>query len=98
MPTVQVQLSDVKQRRETNNVLFTATDNQNRQIVREIDATDIDTWTAFAEWMILQDVEFITLPDKEKLLEITFHTETVTDPETGEEVTVRVLDSVEVIS
>ena len=97
MPTIQVQLSDVKRRRNSNNILFTATDNLNRQIVREIDISDIDTWQKFARWLITQEPEFVTLPEKEKSLSITFHTETNTDPETGQEYSIRVLDDVTVL-
>jgi len=97
MPTIQVDLTEVKQRRGSNNILFTATDSLNRQIVREIDASNIETWPEFATWLISQEPEFIRLADKEKSLSITFHTETLTDPETGAKSTIRVLDSVEVL-
>lgn len=97
MPTIEVQLSTVKQRRNSNNVILTATDNLNRQIVREIDISDIDTWAAFAEWLIQQEPEFVILPEKEKSLGITFHTETKIDPETDREYSVRILDNVTVL-
>lgn len=100
MPTIQVQLSDVKRQRGSTNIKFTATDNLNRQIVRMIDEGEFDdlTWANFAEWLIQQDVEWELLPEKEKSLEITFHQETNTDPETGQDYTVRVLDGVTVLS
>lgn len=100
MPTIQVQLSDVKRQRGSTNIKFTATDNNNRQIERTIDEAEFDdlTWTSFAKWLIQQNVEWELLPEKEKSLEIKFHQETLTDPETSQEYTVRVLDSVTVLS
>jgi len=100
MPTIQVQLSDVKRQRGSTNIKFTATDNLNRQVERMIDEAEFEdlTWTNFAEWLIQQNVEWELLPDKEKQLEITFHTETVTDPKTGIESTIRVLDGVTVLT
>lgn len=99
MPTLQVQLSDVKRQRGSTNIKFTATDSNNRQLERMVDEAEFEdlTWNNFAKWLIQQDVEWELLPDKEKKLEIIFHAETVTDPETGAEVTVRVLDSVTVV-
>lgn len=98
MPTIQVQLSDVKRQRGSTNIKFTATDNNNRQIERMIDEAEFDdlTWTSFAKWLIQQDVEWELLPEKEKSLEIKFHQETIED-EFGNEITVRVLDSVTVL-
>lgn len=99
MPTIQVQLKDVKRQRGSTNVKFTATDNLNRQVERMIDESEFEdlTWTNFAEWLIQQNVEWELLPEKEKSLEIIFHQETVADPETGQDYTVRVLDSVSVL-
>jgi hypothetical protein len=102
MPTIQVQLSDVKQGRRsdgtlTNNVIFTATTSQGLQLTSEIDLSDIDTWPAFATWLLQQSPPFKVLPDKEKLIEITFHVETGTNPETGAEYSLRVFDGVTVV-
>lgn len=86
MPTIQVDLIEVKQRPKTNNVIFTATQ-ADKIITREIDVSEFDTWAKFAEWLINQEPEFIRLPDKEKSLSITFHVD-----EEG----FRVLDSITV--
>lgn len=75
MPTIQVQLSDVKRQRGSTNVKFKATDNLNRQIERMIDEAEFSTWNAFVDWLLNQNVEWELLPDKEKLLEIEFHIE-----------------------
>lgn len=96
MPTIQVVLSDVKQRKGSNNILFVATANNGNQIVREIDSSQIDTWQSFAEWMLAQESEFVLLPDKEKSLSITFHTETLID-EFGNPYSVRIVDDVIVL-
>ena len=93
MPTIQVDLIEVKERPNTNNVIITAMQGD-RIITREIDRSEFDTWEKFADWLINQEPEFILLPDKEKSLGITFHIETVTDPETGIETTIRVVDEV----
>jgi hypothetical protein len=60
------------------------------------------TMTAYRDWTLerlAQEILAQRFPDEpdrafEAALEITFHTEQVTDPETGEVVTVRVLDEV----
>jgi hypothetical protein len=96
MPTIQVDLIDVRQKLDTSNVTFTAKLGDDI-IVREIDTDDFASWEVFANWLINQKPEFIQLPDKEKSLSIEFHTEVVTDPETGEDATVRVLDNVTVL-
>ena len=92
MPTIQIDLTEVKQRPNTNNVIFTA-HQDDRVITREIDLSEFDTWGKFADWIINQEPEFVLLPDKEKSLEIEFHVEI--DPET--EASYRVVDSVTVI-
>jgi protein-tyrosine-phosphatase len=65
---------------------------------RQVNMTARRDWTIerLAQEIVTQ--EFPEEPDRtfEKALTITFHTEEVIDPETGETVTVRVVDSVEV--
>ena len=95
MPTIQVILSDVKQRKGTENILFKVTDNNDRQIVREVDTSQFDAWNDFATWLINQEPEFVLRPDKEKTLEIVFHSEII-DGETGP-VNINVLDTVTVL-
>lgn len=104
MPTIQVQLSNVKRNLQpdgtpTNNVSFVAIviGTQNKQIIRNIDVSNIDTWEDFATWLIVQEPEFVLMPAKEKLLEITFHTETAVD-DFGEEAPTMVLDDVTVLT
>jgi hypothetical protein len=93
MPTIDIQLSDV--RRKQNNVTFVATDTaSNKVIERTININEINDWNTFAQWLLEQTADFELLPDKNKQLAITFHTEIFTDPETGEQSTIRVLDSV----
>lgn len=88
MPTVNIQISNVKQKQSI--IHFTATDTNNRVIERTLDRTDIDNWTEFATWLINQDApDYELLPDKEKSLAITFHTETDSEGNT-----VRVVDDV----
>lgn len=96
MPTVQVDLIEVKERAGTDNVIFTAYQG-NKVITREIDHSEFDTWETFANWLLSQEPQFVLLPEKEKSLEISFHFETIVDPETGQEITVKVLDSVTVL-
>jgi len=91
MPTVNIQISDVK--RIKDNVSFIATSN-NKVIERTLDISDVDTWLVFSDWLINQDPDFNLDPDKEKSLDITFHVETGIDPETGNEFTFRVADGV----
>lgn len=95
MPTIQVDLIEVKQRFNTNNVIFTAKQD-NKIITREIDIGEFDTWEVFANWIINQEPEFVLLPSKEKSLDITFHFEDVSDPLTGAIATIRVVDNVDV--
>ncbi len=92
MPTINIQISNVKQKQSI--ITFIATDENDRVIERVLDRSDINDWTDFANWLINQEPDFELLPDKEKSLSITFHTETVTDPETGSEATIRVVDGV----
>lgn len=74
MPTITIQISNVKQKQSI--ITFTATDTNNRVIERVLDRSDIDNWTEFAQWLINQDTpDYELLPDKEKSLAITFHTE-----------------------
>lgn len=95
MPTIQVDLIEVKEHPGTDNVIFTALQGD-RIITREIDRSEFDTWEIFADWLINQGPQFVLLPEKQKSLEISFHFETVVDPEVGE-VTIKVLDSVVVL-
>jgi hypothetical protein len=87
MPTIQVDLIEVKQRLGTDNVVFTAKQGDSI-ITREIDISEFDTWETFADWLINQEPQFVLLPEKEKSLSIEFHTEIIEDE------TVRILDSV----
>ncbi len=91
MATVNIQISNVK--RKKDNITFTATTN-NKVIKRTLNINDIDNWTDFSDWLINQQPDFELLPEKEKQLEITFHTEIVIDPENGEETTIKVVDDV----
>jgi hypothetical protein len=65
---------------------------------RQVNMTARRDWTVeqLAQEVVSQ--EFPEEPDRtfEKVLTITFHTEEVTDPETGGVATVRVVDAVEV--
>ena len=89
MPTITVNITDVK--RKGNNIQLTAQQG-NKVIYRTLDRSSVDSWDDFANWLINQEPDFELLPEKNKTLEITFHTETV-DTELGE-VTVKVLDGV----
>lgn len=93
MPTIQVDLIEVKERPNTDNIILTARQ-ENKIITREIDRGAFDTWEIFADWLINQEPELVMLPDKEKSLSIVFHTETVIDPETGQSSIIKVVDSV----
>ena len=92
MPTVNIQINDVK--RVKNNVLFQAVADNDDAIERTLEFGLVDNWDDFAEWLINQPADYVVLPGKEKSLAITFHTEIVIDPVTGEEVTVKVVDDV----
>ncbi len=93
MPTINIQISNVKQKQTI--ITFTATDENNQVIERVLDRTDIDSWTDFSTWLLNQNSpDYELLPDKEKNLSITFHTETVIDPEFGTESTIKVVDDV----
>ncbi len=91
MPIVNIQISDVK--RVKDNVSFIATSG-NDVIERTLNINTVDGWQDFAGWLIGQQADYNLMPNKEKSLSITFHTETVIDPETGEEATIRVVDNV----
>jgi len=92
MPTINVQISNIKQKQ--NIITVTVTDENNRVVNRTIDRNDIDSWTGFANWLINQQPDYQLLPDKEKQLDITFHTETVIDPTSGLESTIKIVDDV----
>lgn len=92
MPTINVQISNVKQKQDI--ITVTATDENNKVITRTLQRTDIDSWDDFANWLVNQTSDYQLLPDKEKQLEITFHTETVIDPISGLESTIKVVDDV----
>jgi hypothetical protein len=87
MPTITVQITEVK--RVQNNIIFTARQGDN-VITREVDVGEFDTWLKFAQWIVNQAPDFVLQPDKQKSVDITFHT--VTNPETG--LVTRVVDSV----
>lgn len=91
MPTVNIQISNV--RCIKNNTSFIAIFN-NKAIERTLNINDIDNWQDFASWLINQIPDYELLPNKEKLLNITFHSENVIDPETGIEMTTKVVDNV----
>jgi len=92
MPTVNIQISDAK--RIKNNVTFLAVADNDDAIERTLEFDLVDNWTDFADWLINQQPDYKMLPAKEKSLAITFHTETVIDPESGEEGTIKVIDNV----
>lgn len=92
MPTISVQISNVKQKQ--NIITVTATDENNKVVTRTLQRTDIDNWTDFANWLVNQTPDYQLLPDKEKQLEITFHAEVSIDPVTGIEVSTNVVDDV----
>ncbi len=92
MPTINVQISNVK--RKKNNISFTATSN-NKVIERTLNIADIDSWPDFAAWLVNQEPDFVLVPDKEKSLSITFHAETF-ETEFGQ-TTKNVVDDVTVI-
>lgn len=96
MPTVNVQIGDI--RRKGNNVHLVVTDlSSNKVVERTLNKDDINNWDDFASWLVNQDYDYELLPDKEKSLSITFHTETINvEGPTGEiiSVTVRVVDGV----
>lgn len=85
MPTIIVNITDVT--RVKNNVSFKATSGD-AVIERTLNVNTVDNWDDFAQWLLDQQPDYDLLPDKEKSLSITFHTETL------EGVTRRVLDSV----
>lgn len=91
MPTTTIQISNVK--RKKNNVSFSATSGT-EVIERILNINDIDNWDDFANWLINQESDFDLLPNKEKSLAITFHTEIVTHPEFGDSTTIKVVDEV----
>lgn len=91
MPTVTAQIKNV--RRYKDNVQFQAVSGNNI-IVREVEASQFSTWEELAAWLINQEFDFALEPDWEKTLTITFHIETVVDPETGLSSQIRVVDSV----
>lgn len=91
MPTIDIEISNIK--RVKNNISFTATTG-NKVIERTIDFNTVDSWQEFAEWLINQEPDYQLLPDKEKRLSITFHSETVFDPESNTEAQIKVVDNV----
>ena len=95
MPTIQVDLIEVKQRFNTNNIVFTAKQDD-KIITREINVGEFDTWEIFADWLINQEPEFILLPNKVKSLDITFHLEEIANSEMSITTTIRVVDNVDV--
>lgn len=92
MPTTDIQINNAIQTK--NNVTFIAIDESNGVIKRTLNIDLVDNWNDFASWLINQNPDYEILPEKEKNLSITFHTETEIDPETGEEGTVRIVDNV----
>ena len=95
MPTITINISNVKENNNGSSVSFTATDTSNKVIERTLQRSDINSWPEFAEWLINQDKpDYRLLPDKEVSLEITFHNETEVDPESGEEIVTRLVDGV----
>lgn len=75
MPTINVQISNIK--RKGNNVHLTITDSLNRVIERTLNRDDINNWNDFATWLVNQSPDYELVPDKEKNLSITFHTEII---------------------
>lgn len=96
MPTVTIDVIRVDKLASDNLIVeIEAVQNSNR-IVRTIDLDDYSSWSDFASWLINQTPDRTSQDDWRRSLEITFHTETVIDPETGEESTTRVVDEVTV--
>ncbi len=52
------------------------------------------TFEDYVKWYINQKPDYKRVPDREKELRITFHPETIIDPETGESVTTNILDDI----
>lgn len=73
MPIIDIQITDVK--RVKDNIAFKAVSGNN-VIERTLNFNDIDNWTDFADWLINQSTDYVLVPNKEKSLSITFHTET----------------------
>lgn len=92
MPTINIQISDVK--RIKDNVLFQAIADNDDTIERTLEFELINNWNDFAGWLINQESDYTILPAREKNLAITFHMETVIDPETGEESVIKIVDNV----
>lgn len=88
MPTITVNVTNVRRQPNSDIVEFTATYND-QVIERRIFLSEFGTWDDFANWLVNQTPDFVLELDKEKTLDITFHTETGPEGET-----VRVVDSV----
>lgn len=91
MPIIDIQITEVK--RIKDNITFKAVSGNN-VIERTLNFNTVDNWTDFADWLVNQSADYVLVPNKEKSLSITFHTETLTDPETGIETTIRIVDNV----
>ena len=68
----------------------------NQKIIRTINIDDFANFTEFADWLINQSPDRESQEDWRRRLVIDFHTEEITDPETGAVSTVREVDGVEV--
>jgi len=87
MATITVVLTEVKKRKTDSNIIFTAK-RGNDYFTREVGPGEFATWQDFSKWILSQSPEFEVLPDKQKTLTITFHTETI------EGQTIKIFDSV----
>lgn len=96
MPTVTIDVVRVDKLPNDNRIVEIEAVQNSNKIVRTIDLDDYSSWDEFATWLVNQTPDRTSQDDWRRSLEIDFHTETVIDPETGIESTVRVVDEVAV--
>lgn len=96
MPTVIIDVVKVDKLPGLSRVIEIEAIQGNNSIIRTISLDDFATWEEFATWLVNQTPDRTGQPDWRRSLEVTFHAQTVIDPDTGAESTIRVVDSVTV--
>ena len=91
MPTIIVDVSAIRDGELVDLVIT----RNGEQLTTTLQLTEVNTAEKFAAWLLSQTLEPVQIePDLQRRFTIDFHPETVTDPDTGEEYIVRVVDSV----
>jgi len=96
MPTVTIDVIKVSKLPGQNRIVEIEAVQAENSIIRTIDLDDYSSWQEFATWLVNQTPDRISQDGWRRSLEITFHTETIIDPETGAESIIRVVDDVTV--